>query len=774
MLRRSLFFFFYLLLLVNLAVLLLYEGSNYFTGRGINQSVFYQIAYGFAGVNLLAFLPFILGVVIAGILIVAFFVVLHRTQYVRRLRMAGLVTISGLLLAIFLFNPATAEIFHVLKTNFRQQEKAVHTFDDGAAIDYHKVFATPVARRAGPLKNIVYIYAESLERTFMDQTLFPGLMQDIAELEEHGASFTNVQSTTGTTWTMGGTVASQCGVPLVLPLGEGNSMGHLSHFMPNATCLGDSLRFQGYDLEFIGGAPLSFAGKGKFYRDHGFSTVLGLDELKQQDQQQNEWGLYDSDTFSTALEHYRERLEGQKPFGLFVMTLDTHPPHGYAGPECDDPHYGDGSNAMLNAVSCSQRQISNFIKAIFQTPGSENTVVVLASDHLMLKSDVFDILQQRDRRDLFVMWDGGLSGPGRTIEKAGSTLDAAATIQPKLGLESGGRYGLGVDLDSPENETLIERAGNIDRANAAIDSWYSIFKKNWYTDGSLSDGISISSDGNSGQVLGQTVAFPALFNVNEDGTLHGIEFKDLFVHFAKGLASGGSPILVATCHDLGLLTHQMTKEGGFCALWHGSDSLLERQLRPNVEIEFAEGPGGAVKEVPTNEHLSADLAALSRSETLSHFAHDRRLGRSDKGIFRAVSRGKPTGFSSLTAPDGTMLKVDRRGLNLYSIDGSGGTTFVGAVDTCGKRRDGAKGLADLAETAPDGSHFLVISNDSSRCGNPIAWAFEDTPLSKYKSIGFRTPYIAVWSGDTAEEFTGRSQFQLELRVSFPDHPSPAG
>jgi len=49
----------------------------------------------------------------------------------------------------------------------------------------------------------------------------------------------------------------------------------MNNFMPDAVCLGDILKSRGYHLEFMGGANNEFAGKGLFYKNHGFVSVEG-------------------------------------------------------------------------------------------------------------------------------------------------------------------------------------------------------------------------------------------------------------------------------------------------------------------------------------------------------------------------------------------------------------------------------------------------------------------------------------------------------------------
>ena len=83
-------------------------------------------------------------------------------------------------------------------------------------------------------RNIVWLYLESLERTYLDESLFPGLMPNLGSLEEESVSFTNVHQIYGTGWTIAGMVASQCGIPLVTPNGNKNSMSGMDQFLPGA------------------------------------------------------------------------------------------------------------------------------------------------------------------------------------------------------------------------------------------------------------------------------------------------------------------------------------------------------------------------------------------------------------------------------------------------------------------------------------------------------------------------------------------------------------
>ena len=145
-------------------------------------------------------------------------------------------------------------------------------------------------------KNLIFIYLEQFERTYLDQVLFPELTPNLIKLENKSVSFTDISVPKATNWTIGGMTASQCGVPLFTPINSGNSMSGIDKFMPLAKCAGDILRDAGYDMLYIGGSDLDFGGKGKFYKSHGFNEVYGLKELKpylKDPRYRSPWGVHD-------------------------------------------------------------------------------------------------------------------------------------------------------------------------------------------------------------------------------------------------------------------------------------------------------------------------------------------------------------------------------------------------------------------------------------------------------------------------------------------------
>jgi len=246
---------------------------------------------------------------------------------------------------------------------------------------------------AAPGKNLVWIYMESLERIYWDPKVFPGLTPNLDRLRKQGLDFSGFETFAGANYTMAGLFASQCGVPLFtsafagLDAVAGNNTD-VSTFHPKVACFGDVLHNAGYTQVYMGGAPIQFSNKGLFFKLHGYDQALGLHQMEAQaggKLPESGWGLYDSVLFKLALGRYRELEAGHKPFNLSLLTLDTHPPDGRPSPGC--PKYAANGNSMLQAVHCTDDLIGRFIDALSKEPDWKNTVVVIMSDHLMMRND---------------------------------------------------------------------------------------------------------------------------------------------------------------------------------------------------------------------------------------------------------------------------------------------------------------------------------------------------------------------------------------------------
>lgn len=458
-----------------LAVLLFvaYFVADYFTGEGINEAVIYHLRYGLSGAGFAEYAALAAGALLAAAL--GLFLpwrlmtgggAKKTSTASHRGRAAGALALAALALAA---HPATVDLARTVAPHTRAAAAGVseeaRRREAEAAADFARHYRPPTATATTARKNLVFIYAESLERTYFDETLFPGLMPGLRRLAADALDFADVEQVAGTGWTIGGMVASQCGIPLFTP-SHGNSMGGVDSFLPAARCLGNLLKDDGYRLAYLGGARLRFAGKGKFYETHGFDEVRGLNELRgrlRDPAYVSPWGLYDDELFGIAYERFVDLAKQPAPFGLFLLTLDTHHPEGHPSAACTGLRYGDGGNPMLNAVHCSDRLIAEFVARIGNSAWGKDTLVVIASDHLAMRNTASETLERGKRRNLFMVIDP--DRPGTTLATRGSTLDVGATLLELLG--HGARLGLGMSLLQDDAEAAAHRA----RVVARLEDW---------------------------------------------------------------------------------------------------------------------------------------------------------------------------------------------------------------------------------------------------------------------------------------------------------------
>ncbi|WP_299980344.1 sulfatase-like hydrolase/transferase [uncultured Pseudoteredinibacter sp.] len=411
-----------------------YLVADSFTGNGIDEATLYHLKYGLGGAGFGEYKDIIIW---GGLALIFLIILITYTFFIvspkRSSRYASMAT-AALVTAAILSNPSLSDIYRLSGLSNPAKDS-----------DFTNYYIQPTLNTTQKqAKNIVYIYAESLEQNYFDESLFPGLTPGLNNLQKKASVFTNIKQVYGTGWTIAGITASQCGIPLVTP-SHGNSMSGMQEFLPGAVCLGDLLADNGYRLDFLGGAKLEFAGKGKFFKSHGFKAVDGLSEFKARGEAGNKlsaWGLYDDQLLELVKKRYKQLAGKKQPFGIFTLTLDTHHPKGHISKSCSGLRYQDGLNPMLNSVHCSDKLLSNFIQSILDSDTANNTIVVLASDHLAMKNLAWDTLEKKPRNNLLMIFDSGKDGA--KIEKLGSALDIAPTLIEYMNLK--GSIGLGQSL----------------------------------------------------------------------------------------------------------------------------------------------------------------------------------------------------------------------------------------------------------------------------------------------------------------------------------------
>ncbi|MCK4604923.1 MAG: sulfatase-like hydrolase/transferase [Deltaproteobacteria bacterium] len=554
-----------------------YGVSDYFTGDGINGAVVYHLKWGLNGAGFSEYWEIILTSIILIILGLYFSYWIYSKNTKDSSNKVGNICVSYLLISLSLLsNPASYDLYEILSL-------------DSDASNFKSFYIKPHIRKVEDSRNLVFIYAESLERTYFDETRFPGLIKGLRQLESKSTYFTNIKQLEGTKYTIAGMVASQCGIPLFAP-SHPNGMSSIDYFLPGATCLGDLLHNEGYRLLYYGGASLDFAGKGKFFYTHKFDEVYGKQELMPKlvdPDYKTGWGLFDDSLFDLAYKRFTELSESDENFVLFLLTLDTHHPKGHPSKSCNNIIYNDGSNPMLNAVACTDYLISKFINKIRQSPYSNNTVIVLASDHLAMRNTARNILKEGSRRNLFMILEPNKDSPTK-IQKKGSTLDIGSTLLPFIGFK--GTIGLGKDLMDNDHAMASEIEyihNNIASFRSSITRFWGFPKvKNYIEIDFLSRNIKIDERAFGIPVLIEfNDELQAILRFPEPWNVEGLRLID----YANVLINNNAPFIwVDRCANV-IQFDENFGQSGFCLLvGKGHVFFTKQKIYDNVRFEYDE------------------------------------------------------------------------------------------------------------------------------------------------------------------------------------------
>lgn len=336
-------------------------------------------------------------------------------------------------------------------------------------------------------RNIIYIYAESLESTAtskaMGGQMKENLLPELTELaSQEGVHFSNTskpfggaQQLSGTGWTVAGMVAQTSGLPLKVPV-DGNSYGleKNSRFLPGAVTLNNILAKHGYQQKVLLGSDATFGGRRAYFSQHGAVQIDDLLTARKDGRLPEDyyvwWGYEDSKLFEYAKESALALSQSDQPFNLTMLTENTHHIGGYPEPNMPEK-YGD---QYSNVIAFSDHQIAEFIKWAQTQAFYQNTTIIVNGDHLGMDVDYYQNIPANKRHTFNLILNAPKTRDVQTKNRQFSTMDMFPTTLAAMGVAvKGDRLGLGTNLFSSK-KTLIEEKGfkEVDKALSANSKFY--------------------------------------------------------------------------------------------------------------------------------------------------------------------------------------------------------------------------------------------------------------------------------------------------------------
>ncbi|WP_090196195.1 sulfatase-like hydrolase/transferase [Yoonia tamlensis] len=271
-------------------------------------------------------------------------------------------------------------------------------FAPKADFDLSAQLVVPVTSRPASRPDIIMIYLEGLDRRFADTARYGAAYAGLLPLQSAGLDLTRVGQIAGTGWSLAGVVATQCGLPL-LPNGmrAHNGFEDQTKFMASQICLGDVAAGYGYQSSYIVGASAGFAGQDHFVRSHRYQHIIDSDVLAESYDGSELAKAYeprlhtydDQLVFDAARRHYDSLVAGNDPLLMSVMTFGPHGTSGILSRHCRADGQARYSADLRQTVACSISDMLPFLDHIRTRRAGRPTLVVVMSDHLNHKRDLF-------------------------------------------------------------------------------------------------------------------------------------------------------------------------------------------------------------------------------------------------------------------------------------------------------------------------------------------------------------------------------------------------
>ncbi|MBR5270194.1 MAG: LTA synthase family protein [Anaerotignum sp.] len=343
-------------------------------------------------------------------------------------------------------------------------------------------------------RNLIYIFLESMENTYMsadvggalDRNVMPeltALVQDEDNINfSHTDGIGGFHNMTGASWTIGAMVAHTSGIPLKVPIGVDRNEYGQDSFLPGVNTITNVLQEAGYYQTLMVGSDANFGGRKPYFEQHGLNRTFDIFTAREVGIVPPGyfvfWGMEDMHLFDFAKQELLKIAEQEQPFNFTMLTVDTHRTNGYVCRKC----IGLWGEQYENVISCSSKQVAEFVNWIKQQDFYENTTIIIAGDHITMDEGYIDrnVAEDYDR----TVYNCIINSPVETEFEKNRQFVAAdmfPTTLAAIGCEiEGERLGLGTNLFSGQ-PTLAEEMG-LEEFDAELLKTSDYYTKNFFFD----------------------------------------------------------------------------------------------------------------------------------------------------------------------------------------------------------------------------------------------------------------------------------------------------
>jgi phosphoglycerol transferase len=230
------------------------------------------------------------------------------------------------------------------------------------------------------------------------------------------------------------------------------------------------------------GSDANFGGRKPYFEQHGLNRTFDIFTAREVGIVPPGyfvfWGMEDMHLFDFAKQELLKIAEQEQPFNFTMLTVDTHRTNGYVCRKC----IGLWGEQYENVISCSSKQVAEFVNWIKQQDFYENTTIIIAGDHITMDEGYIDrnVAEDYDR----TVYNCIINSPVAEQNSKNRQFVAAdmfPTTLAAIGCEiEGERLGLGTNLFSGK-PTLAEEMG-MEAFDAELTKTSDYYTKNFFFD----------------------------------------------------------------------------------------------------------------------------------------------------------------------------------------------------------------------------------------------------------------------------------------------------